>query len=214
MTGVSVAGVGYALKKIGDILSERKTPIMGVMAAFIFAAQMVNFPVLGGTSGHLLGAALAVAILGMWPAIITLTSVVLVQALLFQDGGLEALGANVFNMGIFSCLITGAVLGVGRKIGRRAFYPSVAFAAWLSVVGASFFCALELALSRTIPLKVILTTMLAVHAVIGVFEGLITIIALRFITAVHPGLIMHAPPLAENAPAGGEQAAGPLSEGS
>ncbi len=86
MSGISAAGVGYALKKSDDLIDERKIPVMGVMAAFIFAAQMVNFPVFGGTSGHLIGSALAVAILGKWPAMIVMTSVVMVQALLFQDG--------------------------------------------------------------------------------------------------------------------------------
>ena len=189
MTGISAAGVGVALKKSGELIDERKTPVMGVMAAFIFAAQMVNFPVFGGTSGHLIGSALAVAILGMWPAMVVMTCVVLVQALLFQDGGLDALGANIFNMCILGCLISGVIISRGRKINRKVFYLSVALAAWLSVVGAAIFCALELSLSGTSPLKVVLPAMAVIHAVIGVFEGFITIIALRFIAAVNHGFI-------------------------
>ena len=99
MTGVSASFVGYALKKSGDLVDERKTPLMGVMAAFIFAAQMVNFPVFGGTSGHLIGSALAVSVLGMWPSMVVMTAVVLVQALLFQDGGLGGPRCEHFQYG-------------------------------------------------------------------------------------------------------------------
>ena len=185
---VAASGTGYALKKTGSEMDERRTPVMGVLAAFIFAAQMVNFPVLGGTSGHLIGSALAVAVLGMWPAMVVMTSVVLMQAILFQDGGLEALGANVFNMAILGCLLSGPVIGFGRKYGPRAFYLSAAIAGWLSVTGAAVFCALQLALSGTSPLVVVLPAMAMIHAVIGIFEGVITIIALRFITSAAPSL--------------------------
>ncbi|MFC1650861.1 energy-coupling factor ABC transporter permease [Candidatus Latescibacterota bacterium] len=189
MTGISAAGVGYALKKSGDFVDERKTPVMGVMAAFIFAAQMVNFPVFSGTSGHLMGAALATAILGMWPAIVVMTSVVLVQALLFQDGGLDTLGANVFNMCIIGCVLSGLIIGSGSKIGKKAFYPSVALASWFSVVGASAACALQLWLSGTSPIQVVLPAMVIVHAVIGAFEAFITIVSIKFIVSVNHKII-------------------------
>ncbi len=189
LTGVTAAGVGYALKKSGDFVDERKTPVMGVMAAFIFAAQMVNFPVFSGTSGHLMGAALATAILGMWPGVVVMTSVVLVQALLFQDGGLDTLGANVFNMCVLGCILSGIVIDAGTKLGKRAFYPSVAVASWLSVVGASAACAVQLWVSGTSPIQIVLPAMTAVHAVIGVFEAIITIAALRFIVSVNPKII-------------------------
>lgn len=183
MTGVSAAGVGYALKKTEKGINDRRTPVMGVMAAFIFAAQMVNFPVLGGTSGHLMGGALAVAVLGTWPATVVMTAVLIVQAVLFQDGGLDALGANVFNMGVFSCLVSGAVIGFLRRFGERFYYLSVAVAAWITVIGAAALCAFELALSGTSPLRIVLPAMTAVHAVIGVFEAFVTVLALRFIRA-------------------------------
>ena len=189
MTGISAAVVGYALKKSGDFVDERKTPVMGVMAAFIFAAQMVNFPVFSGTSGHLMGSALAVAILGMWPAMVVMTSVVLVQALLFQDGGLDAFGANVFNMGILGCILSGLIIGAGRKLNKKLYYPSIAFAAWLSVVGAAVSCAIQLSLSGTSPIKIVLPAMAVVHAVIGAFEGFITIVALKFILSVNQGVL-------------------------
>ncbi len=189
MSGVSVAGIGYALKKSGEKIDEQKVPLMGVMAAFIFAAQMVNFPVFGGTSGHLIGSALAVAIIGMWPSIVIMTSVILVQALLFQDGGLDSLGANIFNMAILGCFISGIIIGAGRKFGQRAFYLSVAFAGWLSVVCAATSCAIQLSLSGISPIQVVLPAMAAIHAVIGAFEGFITIVALRFIISINASFI-------------------------
>jgi cobalt/nickel transport system permease protein len=188
MTGVTAAGVGYALKKTGAAVDERRTPVMGVMAAFIFAAQMVNFPVAGGTSGHLIGSALAAAIFGIWPAMVIMASVLLIQGFLFQDGGLDALGANIFNMGIWGCLVSGAVIGIGRKLNSRVFLPSVALGAWLSVVGAAALCAIQLGLSGTSPLGIVLPAMMGIHAIIGVFEGIVTVLALRFIYAVNPGI--------------------------
>ena len=188
MTGVSAAGVGIALKRVGAAVDERRTPVMGVMAAFIFAAQMVNFPVAGGTSGHLIGATLAAAIFGLWPSIVIMAAVILVQGLLFQDGGLDALGANIFNMGIFGCVVSSAVIAAGRTLGPRAFYPSVALASWLTVLGASVLCAAQLGLSETVPIGVALPAMAGIHAVIGVFEGIITVFALRFIFAVNPAI--------------------------
>jgi len=183
---LAAAGAGYAIKKTGEELDERRTPVMGVMAAFIFAAQMVNFPVFGGTSGHLMGSALAVAVLGVWPATVAMTAVVLMQALLFQDGGIEALGANVFNMAVLGCLVSGGVLAIGRRFAGRLRHLPLAFAGWLSVVAAAVFCAIELALSGTSPLGVVLPAMFAVHAVIGVFEGLVSVVAFRFICSVNP----------------------------
>lgn len=189
MTLVSAAGVGYALKKSGDAVDDRRVPVMGVLAAFIFAAQMVNFPVLGGTSGHLLGASLAVAVFGVWPAIPIMAAVVIMQALLFQDGGLDALGANIFNMAILGAFVSGPVIGFGRRYGRRGLYAGAAVAGWLSVFASSILCALELALSGTSPLRVVLPAMAGVHAVIGIFEALITVIALRFILTVNPRIL-------------------------
>lgn len=184
----SAAGaVWYAVKKTGDVIDERKTPVMGVMAAFIFAAQMVNFPVMGGTSGHLMGSALAVATLGLWPGMVAMSAVVIMQALLFQDGGVEALGANIINMAVSGCLVSSAVIGLGKRLSRELRYFFLAFAGWLSVVAASLLCAVELVLSGTSPLLVVLPAMGGVHAVIGVFEGLVSVIALRFICSVSPG---------------------------
>jgi len=192
MAGVSAAATGYALKKTGEVIDDRRTPVMGVMAAFIFAAQMVNFPVASGTSGHLIGATLAVAIFGVWPSVVVMASVLLVQGLLFQDGGLDALGANIFNMAIWGSLASGAVLSFGRKFGPRASSLFVILASWITVVGASAFCSLELGISGTSPIAIVLPAMTAVHAIIGVFEGIITVLALRFIGAVNPDILRRA----------------------
>src|SRR4030065_17514 len=96
----AIAVVGYALKRAGKELGERQVPMMGVLAACIFAGQMLNFTVAGGTSGHLMGAAIAPILLGPWAAVLVMTTVVSIQALIFQDGGLVVLGANLFNMAV------------------------------------------------------------------------------------------------------------------
>src|SRR5687767_2309979 len=102
---VTIGLLALAVRKTNVELGERQVPLMGVMAAFIFAAQMINFPVAGGTSGHLLGGALAAITLGPWAAMLVMASVIGVQALLFQDGGLLAMGANILNMGLLTALI-------------------------------------------------------------------------------------------------------------
>ena len=101
---ISAVFIAIAIHRTNRQLNERLIPTMGVMAAFIFAAQMLNFPVAGGTSGHLVGGALAAIVLGPWAAILVMTAVVGLQALLFQDGGLVVLGINTLNMAILSCL--------------------------------------------------------------------------------------------------------------
>ena len=153
---LAAIGVGLALWRSGKALGERQVPLMGVLAAFIFAAQMLNFTVAGGTSGHLLGGALAAILLGPWAGILTMTTVVAIQALLFQDGGLLVMGANILNMGIIATLVGyGVYRGVMTMArGRRWGISASGFAAaWLSVVIASVACALELAFSGTSPLS-------------------------------------------------------------
>jgi len=188
----STGGLSYAVRRVNEELGERQVPLMGVSAAFIFAAQMLNFTVAGGTSGHLLGGALAAILLGPWAGMLVMTSVLAVQALLFQDGGLLALGPNVFNMAVVGVLIGWLTYeGLRRLFGNRARGQMVAgFAAgWLSVVVASLVAAVELALSGTSPLGVVLPAMGAVHALIGVGEGLITVAVLAFLRAARPDLL-------------------------
>lgn len=183
LTAVSAAAVAYASKKVSKNLDEKKVPLMGVIAAFVFAAQMVNFPVGGGTSGHLMGGVLIATIMGPFAALLMISTVLIIQALLFQDGGITALGANIFNMGI-----AGAGLGyltfkgLNRVTGNLNF--AVFTASWLSVVTAAGIAAAELSISGVIPIAVSLPAMTGVHAIIGIGEGAITIAALGLISGV------------------------------
>ena len=188
---LTVLLIGAALRQTRARLGERQIPLMGILAAFVFAAQMINFPVAGGTSGHLLGGALVAVLLGPWAAALVMTSVIAVQALLFQDGGLLALGFNTFNMGIVSAFVGYAIYAwvcraaSGARAGRLI---GAAVGAWAGVVTAALATALELAISGTSPLAVVVPAMLGVHALIGVGEALITVGALAFIQQTRPDL--------------------------
>jgi cobalt/nickel transport system permease protein len=189
---LSVAALAYAVYKTNQELGERQVPLMGVMAAFIFAAQMLNFPVAGGTSGHLIGGALAAILLGPWAGMLVMTSVVAVQALLFQDGGLVAMGANILNMAVIATLVGYYVfVALQRVLGDKSWanLGSAFVAAWCSVFLTSLVCAIQLAVSGSSPLMVALPAMGGVHALIGVGEGLVTVAALAFITATRRDLI-------------------------
>jgi cobalt/nickel transport system permease protein len=181
----SAGVVGYSVRRTNQALQEREVPLMGVMAAFVFAAQMINFPVAGGTSGHLLGGALVAILLGPWAGSLIITAVLIVQALLFQDGGILALGANVFNMavvGVWTGYLSYTFL---RRVLRGASSMWIAgfIASWLSVFLASAFASLELGVSGTYPFGVVLPAMLSVHALIGIGEGLITTAVLALVNA-------------------------------
>ena len=189
---LTIVVVGLALRRSGKEIGERQVPLMGVLAAFIFAAQMLNFTVAGGTSGHLIGGALAAVLLGPWAGILTMTTVVAIQALLFQDGGLLVMGANILNMGIISTLVAyGAYRGFMRLArGRRwGLFVGGFLAAWLSVVISAVATAIQLAFSGTSPLGVALPAMAGVHALIGIGEGLITVGALSFIATTRRDLL-------------------------
>ena len=188
----SAGSVGYAVRRVNQELNERQVPLMGVTAAFIFAAQMMNFAVAGGTSGHLLGGALAAILLGPWAGMLVLTSVLAVQALLFQDGGLLALGANVFNMAVVGVLVGWVVYTTLRRllsVWTWAMMVSGFAAAWLSVFVASLVAATELAISGTSPWVVALPAMGLVHTLIGIGEGLITVGVLAFLQVARPDLL-------------------------
>jgi cobalt/nickel transport system permease protein len=189
---LTVAVVAYALARARQDLGERQVPMMGVLAAAIFAGQMLNFPVTGGTSGHLIGAALATILLGPWAAILVMTCVVSIQALLFQDGGLLVLGANIFNMGILAVAVSYGVYMLVRRLsgGRRWGILAGGFTAgWSSVFIASLACALQLGLSNTSRADLAIPAMAFVHALIGTGEGLITMGALSFLLAARPDLV-------------------------
>lgn len=192
MWAVTIVVLVIAVARTNRDLDEKAVPLMGVMAAFIFAAQMINFPVAGGTSGHLLGGVLAAVLLGPWVGTIVMTAVIAVQALAFSDGGLVVMGANIFNMGIVGTLGGYAIYrAVARLLGgeERGRLPAAGIAAWAAVVLASVTMSLELALSGTVPLEVALPAMLSVHALIGIGEALITMGALAFIAATRKDLL-------------------------
>lgn len=155
-------------------LEQTAVPMMGVMAAFIFAAQMVNFPLLGAAaSGHLIGGALAAYLFGFWPATLIMTTVVTIQAVVFQDGGISVLGVNILNMAIIAPLAATIIY----KIFRKTKFPSsvvVLIAGWVSIIVTAVFAALELGASNVVSYQLALQTLLAWHALIGVGEGLIT----------------------------------------
>jgi cobalt/nickel transport system permease protein len=189
---LAAIGVGVALRQSRKVLGERQVPLMGVLAAFIFAAQMLNFTVAGGTSGHLIGGALAAVLLGPWAGILTMTTVVAIQALLFQDGGLLVMGANITNMAIISTVVGyGIYRGVQLIAGERRWGLFVGgfAAAWASVVISAVAAAIQLAFSGTSPLGVALPAMAGVHALIGIGEGLITAGVLAFVATARRDLL-------------------------
>jgi cobalt/nickel transport system permease protein len=203
-TGVVAAGaVAAGLRVAERTFDERRAPLLGVTAAFIFAAQMLNFPVAGGTSGHVLGAALAVVLLGPWLACLVLAVVLVVQCLLFADGGITALGANVFNMGVVGGFGAALVLAAGRRLAprtRAAFLGTTGVAAWAAVVLGATACSFELAISGTVPLGTVLPAMLGVHVLIGLGEGVVTVAAVSAVLSARPDLVHGAPPVPDPEP--------------
>jgi len=177
-TGAATVGVGVALRQVRANLEPRQMPMLGLAAAFVFAAQMLNFPVAGGTSGHLVGGVLTAVLLGPSAAVLVMTCVLIVQCLMFADGGLMALGANVFNMAIVSVCGGYAVFRFVKRLlwmqEPRSTVCAAAFAAWVGTVLGSLFCAGELALSQTAPWSLAFPAMANVHMVIGLGEGVVT----------------------------------------
>jgi len=187
---VSAAAIGIAAKRSARDADERTIPLMGVTAAFIFAAQMLNFPIAGGTSGHFLGGVLAAVLLGPARGLLVMATILLVQALLFGDGGLTALGANIFNMGVVGAVGGYLIYRALQRLfaPRHPWFPAFA-AGWLSVVLAAAACAAELAFSGTARFGVVFPAMVGIHALIGLGEGAITAGALALIARVQPGLL-------------------------
>src|SRR5512145_1942343 len=135
--GLSAVGLAIALRAVRRNLPPRRVPLLGLAAAFVFAAQMLNFPVAAGTSGHLIGAALAAVLLGPAAAIVAMTAVLLLQALMFADGGITALGANVLNLAVIAPLVAYSVYRAIRGVagdGRQATLLATGFAAWCSTM--------------------------------------------------------------------------------
>lgn len=188
----SILVLAISLKRVGQDLGERQMPLMGVLSAAIFAGQMLNFTVAGGTSGHLLGATLATILLGPWAAMIVMTTVVSIQALIFQDGGLLALGANLFNMGVIGVAVSYfAYTSIRKFSGGRSWgiFVGGGVAAWFSIVISSLAAALQLALSGTSPANLAIPAMAGIHVLIGIGEALITVGALIFLYSARRDLL-------------------------
>ena len=191
---VTTAGVALALRGAKRELDERTAPLAGLTATFVFAAQMVNFPVGAGTSGHLIGGTLAAILVGPWTATLCLTVVTVVQALLFADGGLTALGTNVTLLAIVAVavgwLVTRTLL---RVLPRRAtsVVPAATLGAFLSVPAAAAVFALLFSVGGTvdIPLSALVSAMVGWHAVIGIGEGVITAAIVGAVVATRTDLV-------------------------
>ena len=189
---ISAGGLGIAIYKVKKIFKAKTVAIMGVLAALIFALQMLNFTIPGGTSGHLLGGALSSIIVGPFGGSIVLSVVLIVQSLIFNDGGITALGANILNMAIVGVFSSYFIYYLIRKISRSRinFYIAIAVSSWFSVVLASFVAALELGISGTYAMGITLKAMVLVHMVIGVGEAIITTLIIAFIDRIRPDLIL------------------------
>lgn len=183
--------MAVALSGKAKRISEEQVPLMGVAAAFIFAAQMINLPVAGGTSGHFMGAMLAAILLGPWAAFLIMATVLIVQCLVFQDGGLLALGANIFNMGVVAVGSGWLVYNLAKRLmTTEKWWRIGSFSgAWISIVLSAAVVAVELSLSGAVALRQALPAMVGVHAIIGLVEGVITLAVLEFIYKVRPDLL-------------------------
>ncbi|OUL27543.1 energy-coupling factor ABC transporter permease [Nostoc sp. 106C] len=189
----SAAALVIALRRSQAAFGIRRAPVLGLTTAFIFAAQMINFPVAGGTSGHLLGGTLAAVILGSpWAGTLCIATVLIIQAVLFADGGITALGANIFNMAVIGVWVGWGLTHTLQRLfgGSRGRLPLAAgIAAGVSVVVAAVACAIELALSRTAPAGIVLPAMTGTHILIGIGEGLITGGVLTYLARERPDLL-------------------------
>ncbi len=194
---IAIGLIALSLGRVQHEYKERTIPLMGVCAAFIFAAQMINFPIPGGTSGHLLGGTLAGALLGPWAGTLVMAVVFIVQGALFQDGGLTVLGANIVNMGLIGTFggyyLYKAVRSAMGFNSWRGAATGLAVAAWVSVVVAALVCAVQLALSGTVPLNVAIPSMLFWHVLIGIGEALITVAAVGYVWRTRPEMLYDPP---------------------
>ena len=180
LAGVSAAVLAGSVARANHTLADRKIPLMGCMGAFVFAAQMINVPVYAGTSGHLVGGTLLAVVFGPAAACIVMSCILIIQALVFADGGVTALGANIFNMAVVAPFLGYAVyrsLTMFFK-GPRARWTAAFVAAWLATVLSAAAAGLEISFTPGVPLLPAVGFMSAYHALIGIFEGVITATAL------------------------------------
>lgn len=191
LSGVSLGFVAIAINRCNKKIEDKQIPLMGVASAFVFVAQMINLPVAGGTSGHFLGALLAAVLLGPYSALLVMATVLIVQCLLFQDGGLTALGANVFNMGVIGSVLSYHIFLLLRGVlgGNERMPAAAAVAAWLSILFSASCCAVEIAFSGTVSLFAALPAMALIHSLIGMGEAAVTAGVLTFLRKARPDLL-------------------------
>jgi len=199
MCAVSAAAIGYSITKINNNeLSEKKIPLMAVAGAFIFAAQMINFTIPGtGSSGHIGGGILLAALLGSYPALLTISAVLIIQCLFFADGGLLALGCNIFNLGVIPCLLVYPLLFkpiLKKKFSTSAIGIASIVAAIISLQLGAFGVVLQTQASgiTELPFKTFALLMQSIHLAIGVVEGIITAGVLRFVYKMEPQILENA----------------------
>jgi len=195
MWAVSAGMAAFSAKKVQNGLDEKKIPLMGVLGAFIFAAQMINFSIPGtGSSGHLGGGLILSILLGPYAAFLTMASILTVQALFFGDGGLLALGCNIFNMGSFTCFITYPLLYkriVGNKTNQSRILWGSMLAAVIGLQLGAFGVVLETLVSgiSELPFKTFVLLMQPIHLAIGIVEGLVTAAAVGFVWKARPEIL-------------------------
>ena len=192
--GVAATAVAIALRGVRRELDDRVAPLAGIIATFVFAAQMINFPVAGGTSGHLVGGALTTVLVGPCTGLLCMTVVLVVQSLLFADGGITALGTNVVLMGVVAVVAAHLVFLAARILlpKRVAMVaPAAALAAVVSVAAsaATFVLLYSVGGVVPIPFDTLLTAMLGVHLLIGVGEAVITFVVVAGLVGVRPDLV-------------------------
>jgi cobalt/nickel transport system permease protein len=192
--GISAVGVGAALRGAKAQLDDKTAPLAGLTTVFIFAAQMINFPVAAGTSGHLLGGALAAILIGPYAATLSITIVLLLQALLFADGGLTAAGLNVFNLSLLGVWAGYFVFIIARKLlpKNKSSIPIAGFVAALiqvPVAATGFVLQYAIGSVSTIPVTTVFAAMFSTHVLIGIGEGLITALALSAVLATRSDLV-------------------------
>ncbi|SDP08614.1 cobalt/nickel transport system permease protein [Lentzea jiangxiensis] len=191
---IAALGVGFALVKARADLDDRTAPMAGLVATFIFAVQMINFPILPGASGHLLGGALAAILVGPYVGALCVTIVLVVQALLFADGGLTALGANVTNMALIGTAAGFLVAVALRKFARKGKggLAAVAFvSAFVNTLLAATGFIVEYAIGGAggVEIGKVALLMWGLHALIGIGEGLITAATVTSVASIRPDLV-------------------------
>ncbi len=191
---IGAAGVGASLKGAKRQLSEKSAPLAGLTAVFVFAVQMLNFPVAAGTSGHLLGGVLAAVLVGPYAASLVITVVLIIQAFLFADGGLTALGLSIFNMAIIGVWVGYGIFLLAKKVlpkKKASVAVASAVGALISVptAAAGFVMQYAIGATATYETSTVFTAMISTHILIGIGEAIITFLTISAVLASRSDLV-------------------------